>query len=113
MPSYSCSRRVLVAAVHDDDGLGQRPERAHRDRAVVRVRAQHRVRVAVLAVDDLVEDVPVEGEDRAHASFASCGAGMAGESGRVIRAMAAEGDGQPGRPVACLVDRLVDGLVGV
>ncbi len=57
--------------MHDDDGVGQRPERADRHRPVVRVRTEDVVGVAVATVDHLVEDRAVEGEDRAHASFAS------------------------------------------
>ena len=90
--------------MHDDDGLGQRPERADRHRPVVRVRTEDVVGVAVASVDHLVEDRAVEGEDRAHASFASWVLGDPGDG--------PERDGEPGGAVARFVDRLVDGLVG-
>ncbi len=62
----------LRAVVDDGDRVRERAQHPHRHRAVVPVRAQHRVRVAVLAGDDLVEDASVEGKGGAHRSLASC-----------------------------------------
>ena len=99
MPSCSCVKGAAVAAVHHDDGLGQRPEGADRHRPGVDVRAEDAVRVAVPALDDLVEDGAVQREERArlaHASFASVTSGCA--AGWVIRAIAPSGMGsQDGR----------------
>ncbi len=68
--------RGAVGAVHHDDGLGQRPERAHGHRAVVDVRSQHAVRVAVAPLHDLVENGRVDGQ---HASrVATLGPGSCG-----------------------------------
>ena len=82
MPPCSCSSGTVVAAVHHGDGLGERPQRPHRHRAVVGVRAEDRVGVAVASLDDEVELVAVSTGNRAagrlgglagsaHAVFAS------------------------------------------
>ena len=69
------------AAVDHGDGLGERAQRADRHRAVVDVRTEDGVRVAVASLDDEVEGRGVDGQPgagrlgglagSAHAGFAS------------------------------------------
>jgi hypothetical protein len=75
-------RHVLVARVHLHGPRG-RSQRAHHDAAVVLVGAQHRVRIAVLALDDPVQ---VEGS-RDHSASRSrmmLATGMPTQSGRLL-----------------------------
>ena len=98
MPSYSCSRRVRAlpwtTTTESASGRNTRTVTA----AVVRVRAEHVVGVAVAAVDHQVEDGSVEGEDLAH-DWGSWGSGVVSRAScRPIRAIAPSGIGsQEGR----------------
>ncbi len=51
-----------LVGVHDGHRLGQRAEHPDRHAALVRVRAEDAVRVAVLAGDQLGQDAAVEGQ---------------------------------------------------
>ncbi len=83
-PLVDVLERGVAVGVPDDDGVGERLVDADPDLAADDVRAEHGVRVAVLAADDLVE--LLAGMDDAHARapiVATAANGMATHAGRL------------------------------
>ncbi len=86
--------RNTLLSVDDRDRLSERPQHPDRHGTVVLMGTEHRMRVTMLARDDLVQNLRVQWQGSAHDLLTSGG----GDSGAASRAIADSGiEIQPGR----------------